>query len=619
MKRTHFLLLLLTAFASWMIVPVFAGGSDEIVIQIPAPDDMTERSSGVMFAQLSAEDVASAKSQVRAAYEKAKEEGVNKSIVAELPGGMLQVAEPIVLGPADNGDAQRPIIWRGSDADPQTRLSGGARLTNWTEVRPGVVETILPEAVTASQNLRIIWNAGSGQQPVRCRIPKEGYFRIEKSGEDRRTHFTWQEGDLKAYEDLSNVELVFLHDWSITRCPIKSLDVETRTLRVPRQIGSGLDFFKIDHWEAHPRYFLANSIEFLTEPGEWHLDRNSGTLTYRLQDGETADNLVLIAPRLENVLIMQGSPDQPVRHIRLENIRFSNTGPAPENEHTYWGIQATWHHEPKPDGSGLVNVPPMRGVVDVTHAENCHFDHVGIEDVAGTGLSLGRGTVACVLRNSRIAGCGGNGVMVGAADQDHPAGGNVIDRCHIANAGEVFYGAVGIWIGFAPETTVSNSTICNMPYTGVSAGWLWSPKPTVNRAQKIIDNHIAHCLQILSDGGGIYTLGFQPDSLLTGNHIHDIPLNAGRAESNGMFLDEGTKGFTIENNFIHATDKSPLRFHRADKNLVKNNYLIPPNEETPMIRYNNTPEVNITKVDNITEVNDLEEALSDWRESRDHP
>ena len=119
--------------------------------------------------------------------------------------------------------------------------------------------------------------------------------------------------------------------------------------------------------------------------------------------------------------------------------------------------------------------------------------------------------------------------------------------------------------------------------------------------------------QQISPASGGETMVPQPDSILSGNHIHDIPLNAGRAESNGMFLDEGTKGFTIENNFIHGTDKSPLRFHRAETNLVKENFLIVPNPETPMIRYNSTSEENITKVDNVTEVDDIEAALKRWR------
>ena len=589
-----------------------AGQQDEIIVAIPSPDS-PERSPGTMCAELSREDVEYAKGKAREAYQAAKAEGVEKPIVVQLPDGVFQLAEPIVFGPEDNGDAQRPIVWRGSGTEPGTWFSGGEVLSDWTEIKPGVVQTKLPDVAAGNRWFRTIWNAGDGKSLVRCRMPKDGYFRIEKTGEDRRTNFTWQGDDLKSYEDLSNVELVFIHDWSITRCPIQSLDTGTKTLRVPRQIGSGLHFFKIDHWEAQPRYFVENSIQFLSKPGEWHLDRATGKLTYCLQEGETAESLVLIAPKLENTLIVAGTADSPVQHLGVEKVGFSHTGARPEAENTYWGIQATWHHQPKPDG-GVVSVAPLSGAVDVVYAENCRFNNITVRNVAGTGLTLGRGTAACTLQNSRIAKCGGNGVMVGAADQDDPARGNTITDCRIVEAGQVFFGAVGIWIGFAQETTVCDSTIRQMPYTGISCGWLWSPKPTVARAQKILNNHIGHCMQVLSDGGGIYTLCFQPDSRLAGNYIHHIPLNACRAESNVMFLDEGTKGFTIENNFIHGTDKSPLRFHRADTNLVKQNYLIVPNDEVPMIRYNNTPEVNITKIDNVTKLDNLESAVRNWRE-----
>jgi hypothetical protein len=322
---------------------------------------------------------------------------------------------------------------------------------------------------------------------------------------------------------------------------------------------------------------------------------------------------VLIAPRLDNALVIAGTAENPVRHIHFESISFSNTGAEPENENTYWGIQATWHHQPDPASAGLISVPPLSGAVNLSYAQNCLFDDVVVQHVAATGMSLGRGTVACTLQENLIDDCGGNGVIVGAADENDPARGNTINQCCISNPGQVFFGAVGIWIGFTQETTVSNSTIRNTPYTGISVGWRWNPQPTVARAQTIINNDIGPCMQVLSDGGGIYTLGFQPDSALSGNYIHDIPLNAGRAESNGMFLDEGTKGFTIKDNFIHGTDKSPLRFHRADTNLVENNYLIVPNANTPMIRYNNTPEANITKVDNVAKVEDLEAAVKNWR------
>ena len=104
-------------------------------------------------------------------------------------------------------------------------------------------------------------------------------------------------------------------------------------------------------------------------------------------------------------------------------------------------------------------------------------------------------------------------------------------------------------------------------------------------------------MQILSDGGGIYTLGRQPGTVLSGNVIHDVPLNAGRAESNGMFLDQGTTELVIENNLIYAVDRSPFRFHQALENVVRNNVLIV-SPDTPPVRYNATDAKKIQLVDN---------------------
>mgnify|MGYP001083488276 CR=1 FL=1 len=59
-----------------------------------------------------------------------------------------------------------------------------------------------------------------------------------------------------------------------------------------------------------------------------------------------------------------------------------------------------------------------------------------------------------------------------------------------------------------------------------------------------------------------------------------------------MFLDEGTKDVLVENNLIYNIAKSPLRFHKAQTNFVKNNYLFT-NGETPAITYNNTLPENI--------------------------
>jgi len=136
---------------------------------------------------------------------------------------------------------------------------------------------------------------------------------------------------------------------------------------------------------------------------------------------------------------------------------------------------------------------------------------------------------------------------------------------------------------------VSSNEIRDLPYTGISVGWSWNPMPTVCEGHLIAANNIHHVMQLLSDGGGIYTLGRQPGTVLRGNIIHDVPTNSGRAESNGVFMDEGSSEMLLENNIIYNVAKSPIRFHQAHKNTLRNNQLVS-KPKIPPFRYNNTNE-----------------------------
>ncbi len=160
------------------------------------------------------------------------------------------------------------------------------------------------------------------------------------------------------------------------------------------------------------------------------------------------------------------------------------------------------------------------------------------------------------------------------------------------------YGAVGIWLGLNREATVVDNTLADLPYTGISMGFIWGPQSTPAQGNVIRKNRIDRVMQILSDGGAIYTLGNQPDSIIEENIITGVAHAAGRAESNGMFLDEGTTGVTIRNNILTSIAQSPLRFHRTGQNRVVDNQWELANDATPPVRFNNTPESNITVENN---------------------
>jgi len=173
----------------------------------------------------------------------------------------------------------------------------------------------------------------------------------------------------------------------------------------------------------------------------------------------------------------------------------------------------------------------------------------------------------------------------------------VVENCTIERCAQTYFGGVGIWIGMAANTIVRNNEVRDLPYTGISVGWSWKPNPTMCRGNQIAYNNIHHVMQRLSDGGGIYTLGWQPGTRLIGNVIHDIPVNAGRAESNVMFLDQGTTDLEVKENTIYHVARSPIRFNMAGKNTISHNRLaLAPG--TPTFQYTETKASDMTFVDN---------------------
>jgi len=525
---------------------------------------------------------------------------LQKAVDAPLPEGETRRAIGLKRGvyfltePVRVKTSVRLLGERGTSPDePSVTLSGGRKVTGFKEIEKGLVVAEIPEVKAGKWDFRDLYV--NGEQAIRARSPNSGYFRIEKSGEDRRTNFIYNEGDLKNWKDLANVELVFLHDWSITRCPIKEVNEKERRLTVPHRIGCDLDFFKIDGWEPHPRYFVENSIEFLDAPGEWFLDTKEGKLFYRLKEGESADALDVVAPVATQLLVFEGTPEQKISGY-IGNIRFAHAAYVPRPGNTIWEGQAAACSSPGDQGiaAGFIHSPAavhFEYVSEMT-VRNGVFEHLG-----ENGLWFSKGCSKCSVYGSQFRDIGANGVMIGTCDHA-----NTVEECLVSDSlveqtGKTIYGAIGIWIGIARKIDLRGNIVRQAPYGGISCGWQWNPAPSPAGENSIRYNLIYDCMRELSDSGGIYTLGFQPDSVIEGNIIHGIPQAAGRAESNGMFLDEGTKGFTIKNNIVYDTAQSSLRFHRADTNIVKDN-ILSNDEGIPMIRYNATPEENLERSNN---------------------
>ncbi len=546
-------------------------------------------------------------------------EGLEADVTVRLRGGTHRITGPLVLGPEDGGTADHAVMWAAWPGETPV-ISGGRPITGWKVEADGTWTAEVPEVEAGRWRFRELFV--NGRRAVRARHPNDGYFRVAKVGPDRRTSFTFAEGDLRAWPDLEQVELVFLHDWSLSRVPVASIDESSRTVTLTHPVGPHARHFAMDWFEPHPRYFVESSAAFLDVAGEWHLDAERGIVGYRPRPGERIETVEAIAPLATRLLEVRGDAEtgrpavaaegrhggrRPVRNLHFTGLAFEHCAwPLPPEG--YAAGQACFHErrDGGPRGT-LRNFVPPAILLDL--AEDCRIEGAAVRHLGGSGIWFRRTCRRCSLVGSVVEDVSGNGVMIGEdssrrvdgtrwwqAAPGEVASGNRVENCLIERCGAQFYGAVGVWVGLAEKTLLARCEVAHLPYTGVSIGWMWNPTPTPCRASRVERCHIHHVMQVLSDGGGIYTLGRQPGTVLSENAIHDVPRNAGRAESNGMFLDQGTTDILIEDNVIFEVDRSPLRWHQCGVNTSRANLLVCP-PGIPPHRYNATPPENIKKVD----------------------
>jgi hypothetical protein len=548
--------------------------------------------------------------QARDAVRAERADGASDTIVVEIAGGRYPLQQAVTFGPEDSGTSEHPVIYRAAKGETPV-FTGGRRITGWQANPDGTWSTTIDAVKRGDWQFDELFVNATRAQPAR--FPDDRYLRVKQVGEDRRTSFTFYEGDIPNVADSDQLHLVFLHDWSISRVPIASIDHTNQRLTTAYNVGPSADHYKMGHYVKHPRYFLTGDRDFVDQPGEWHLNQQTGKLTYYPQDDERIEKIRAVAPVASSLLEVHGTKQQPVRNLHFAGLTLTHCRyPLPEKG--YAAGQATGHEnrEDKADGGRVF----VEAAVTFSRAKQCSFRHGRIAHVGGAGLWFADHCDDNQIIGNTIEDTGGNGLMLGTGSKSPGpvATGQLVVNNRIRRPGQRFYGAIGIWAGIVKDTRILHNEIVHTPYTGVSLGWQWNPQPTPAARNRVSYNHIHHVMQRLSDGGGIYTLGWQPDSAMRGNHIHHVPEAAGRAESNGMFLDQGTKGFRVEHNVIHDTHHAPLRFHQAHENLVRLNVLAFRREAVPKIRYNATKRAIITKRNNVL----LDQAAWDGSQTKEN-
>ena len=508
-------------------------------------------------------------------------------VTVHLRGGRYELAEPIMLGPDDS----YPVTYKAYRNETPI-LDGGVRIGNWREQRVNGRKAWvadLPEVAAGKWHFRQLFV--NGRRAPRPRLPVNGLFRMLDVpglkrpcgwGKGGYTQFLCRDGDVKSFHNLGDVEVVYLHFWIEERSPIAVFDPQANLVTMSRPSAAPLVG---SHGSQLADYYLDNVLEALKEPGQWYLDRPRGRLYYLPRRGETLQDTEVYAPRCVQLLAVAGEPETHrfVEHVRFEGLTFRHTDwrhPAQDGAAVLGSSGAPQSVAARHWGRGgraaanqaAADVP---GVITFCGARHCAITDCIIEHVGWYGVEIGEGCHNIRITGNTIRDLGAGGIKVnGAAARDKlphlETGQHRITDNEITRGGRIFHSAVGVLSMNAHHMVIAHNHIHDLFYTGISCGWEWGYHESASYNNRIEKNHIHDIGQgLLSDMGGIYTLGVQPGTVLRGNLIHDI-----RSAHYGgwcIYPDEGSSHLLIEHNVCFDADCQAFHQHYGRENMVRNN------------------------------------------------
>jgi hypothetical protein len=201
--------------------------------------------------------------------------------------------------------------------------------------------------------------------------------------------------------------------------------------------------------------------------------------------------------------------------------------------------------------------------------ENCSVAHVG-----ASCIGLGEGCHRNEIIRCEVFDAGGHGIHIGMPhgpmcvedfawkDAGDVPRDNSVEHCHVHHIGEMDWGAYGIIASYTQRTRIAHNEVAFLPYSGICAAFTWFAFPSERDEEIVVErNHIHHVMLKLRDAGAIYTKDrVSTKSVLRGNVIHDA--GSGDTFNNGIFLDDGSGGFALEDNVVYDI-LLPIRFNRC--------------------------------------------------------
>lgn len=528
------------------------------------------------------------KATLRAALRQAREmrrlnaEGIENGINIIMREGTYCFYEPLYIRPEDSGTTQSPTTICGANGE-KVVISGGVEIKNWKKSGKLFVADV-PDFNGRPLDFRQLWV--NGKKAVRARdvADFDNMTRIIRNDKVNQTLWVPAKA-VKIIQHAPNAEMVLHQMWAVSFLRIKSVEIHGDSAAVRfHNPESALQFER--PWPQpmvapgrNSAFYLTNAKELLDMSGEWYHDIRTQKLYYYPLAGEKINDAVV--PAIETLIEIEGTAERPVENIYFKNIQFSHTTWMRPTEKGHVPLQAGMYlteayrlnpqmdraNNHKLDNQGWLGRPAAAisviasGNIDF---ENCRFGHLGSTGLDYVSGNNGGKVGSCLFRD--IA---GNGVLVGSfsppslethfpylpADQREICKNQQISNSLFTDIANEDWGCVAIGAGYVNDVNIEHNEINNVSYTGISLGWGWNRTFSCMRNNRIFANNIHHYAKHMYDVAGIYTLGSQPNTVISNNYIHDIYQPSYAHDPNHWFYlytDEGSSFITVKNNWVPA-------------------------------------------------------------------
>ncbi|GAA1627414.1 hypothetical protein GCM10009744_14010 [Kribbella alba] len=482
--------------------------------------------------------------------------------VVLLPGD-YRLASTFKLTSADSGRNGHKVIYQ---AKPGTvTVNGGRTLTGWTVSDPA--RNIYKTHVGAIDFRQFYVN---GEREQRARGPENPPgFSKTSSG------YTDTTQSMVGWKNQGDIEVNSRWGWMHYRCPVQSVSGTTVTMQQPCFYNANLH----KDQEIQNPTWIENAYELLDTPGEWYLDKSTGDLYYLPKPGQDLNTATV--PLVQDLLSVTGTITDPVQNLSFDGITFSySTWLDPSSDdgmvegQAGFRIVGTGHPDFDETRLTWLKTP---GAVNVGYSRNISFTGNTFTHLGAVGLNLNTGSQGTTIKGNVVRDVAATGIQVGGTDiiDHHPSDARAITRDTLVSnnlvtrAAADYSGSLGILAAYTEHTVIEHNKVYDLPYSGISVGWGWGltdpggdtnypgnsgvpiyDTPTTSKNNIIRDNEISDIMKHQADGGAIYTLSMQPDSVISGNYIKNTPGPAYGA----IYHDEGSRYFTTTQNALCNVD-----------------------------------------------------------------